>query len=120
VLFRGSGPDGFSLVRLWFGAHYRLPRHSHDADCLYYVLSGWILLGRRRIDAGGGFLASAHRPYGYRAGAEGATVLEFRKATSFNMVITETSSTRWQEIARVAVEHGGWPGFADCAALPPQ
>lgn len=117
IIFRQGGPDGFSLANIRLAPNYILPAHHHDVDCLYYVLSGWIVLGRRRINAGGGFLVSALRPYGYRAGAEGACVLEFRKSTRFNMVITETSPTRWNEIARVAEEHHGWPGFVDTAAL---
>ena len=47
VLFKGEGPDGFSLVHSWFCAGFRLPRHSHSADCLYYVLSGEIAMGTR-------------------------------------------------------------------------
>jgi len=97
---------------------YILPAHHHNVDCLYYVQSGWIVLGRRRIDPGGGFLVLAERPYGYRAGPEGATVLEFRKSTSFNMVVTETSPAKWQEIVQVASEHDGWPGFVESVALP--
>lgn len=118
IIFRQDRPDGFSLANIRLAPDYVLPTHHHDVDCLYYVLSGWILLGRRRIDAGGGFFVSALRPYGYRAGAEGAAVLEFRKATTFNMVITETSPTKWHEIARVADEHGGWPGFVSSVTLP--
>ena len=38
-----------------------------------------MILGRRQIDAGGGFVVRARRAYGYRAGQQGATVLEFRK-----------------------------------------
>jgi hypothetical protein len=118
IIFRQDVLDGFSLANIRLAPDYILPTHHHDVDCLYYVLSGWILLGRRRIDAGGGFMVSALRPYGYRAGPEGAAVLEFRKAASFNMVITETSPTRWQEIGRVAAERGGWPGFVESAVLP--
>ena len=40
VLFKSADPDGFSLVSARFGPGYRLPRHSHSADCLYYVVSG--------------------------------------------------------------------------------
>src|SRR5215813_11933042 len=47
VLFKGAGPDGFSLVHAWFGPGFRLPRHSHSADCLYYVLAGEAHMGTR-------------------------------------------------------------------------
>ena len=118
IVFRESRPDGFSLTNVRLAPDYILPAHHHNVDCLYYVQSGWIVLGRRRIDPGGGFLVLAERPYGYRAGPEGATVLEFRKSTSFNMVVTETSPAKWQEIVQVASEHDGWPGFVESVALP--
>lgn len=120
VVFRDSRPDGFSLANLRLAPGYVLPNHRHDVDCLYYVVSGWIFLGRTRIDTGGGFLVLADRPYGYRAGSEGATVLEFRKSTSFNMVVSAMSPNRWQEIIDAAQEHEGWPGFSEAVALPRQ
>ncbi len=120
VIFRDDRPDGFSLANIRLAPDYILPTHTHDVDCLYYVQSGWIVLGRRRIDSGGGFLVLAERPYGYRAGPEGATVLEFRKSTGFNMVISAMPSAKWQEIADVARRHDGWPDFVESVALPRQ
>jgi hypothetical protein len=117
ALFCDSSPAGFSLVNIRLAPDSILPAHTHDVDCLYYVLSGSILLGRRRLNAGAGFFIPAGRPYGYRAGADGAAVLEFRHATSFNMIITETSPARWQEMIDVARSHQGWPGFTDSVAL---
>lgn len=118
ILFRDDREQGFSLTSLRLAPDYILPAHHHDVDCLYYVESGLILLGRRRIDRGGGFFVRAGSPYGYQAGTEGATVLEFRNATNFNMIITETSPTKLSRIAKTAVEHDGWPGFVESVALP--
>ena len=118
VVFQDSRPNGFSLTNLRLAPHFILPPHRHDVDCLYYVLSGSIVLGRRRIDPGGGFQVLANRPYGYRAGPEGATVLEFRQSTRFNMVITETSRLKWREMVEVATANDGWPGFVESVALP--
>ena len=67
----GPGDDGLSLVWARFGANYRLPRHSHSVDCLYYVLAGEIRMGNRVVKAGDGFFAPADAPYGYVAGPEG-------------------------------------------------
>src|ERR1019366_7154354 len=40
VLLRQSKDEGgFSLVTLWFKPGYPLPRHTHNVDCLYYVIS---------------------------------------------------------------------------------
>ncbi len=100
TLFEQSGRNGMSLVWSWFGPGYALPRHSHSADCLYYVLKGEVLLGRRTIAAGGGFFVPEDAPYAYSAGAEGVEVLEFRGVSSFDMKITE-SLDRWEKIASI-------------------
>jgi mannose-6-phosphate isomerase-like protein (cupin superfamily) len=118
IVYLDSRPGGFSLANIRLAPDYILPSHHHDVDCLYYVQAGSIILGRRQIGAGGGFVVLAGRAYGYRAGQQGATVLEFRNATNFNMVITETSAAKWREIAQVAEQHDGWPGFAESVALP--
>ena len=97
VLFRQGGDDGMSLVWSWFGPDYVLPRHSHDADCLYYVVSGEARLGNRAVPAGGGFFVPSGAPYAYAAGPEGVQVLEFRNVSSFDMQITE-SLPRWDRI----------------------
>lgn len=103
VLFRGSGPDGLSLVRLWFGAHYRLPRHSHDVDCLYFVLSGEVHMNKTVLRAGDGFLVRAGAPYAYAAGPDGVEVLEFRTATSFDITIHDQTPERWQPVVDAVV-----------------
>ncbi|MCV7154216.1 cupin domain-containing protein [Mycolicibacterium pyrenivorans] len=118
VIFRDTAEGGFSLANMRLAPDYILPTHRHNVDCLYYVLSGSIQLGRRRIDAGGGFLVRADRSYGYRAGAEGATVLEFRHSTRFNMVVTETSPAKWSEMVETAKQNEGWPGFAESVSMP--
>jgi quercetin dioxygenase-like cupin family protein len=104
VLFRQEGEDGregLSLVWSWFGPGFILPRHSHDADCLYYVVSGEARMGNRRIGAGAGFFVPAGAPYAYTAGPEGIQILEFRNATSFDMRITE-GLARWGRIVENA------------------
>jgi len=101
VLFRQPDDDGMSLVWSWFGPGHVLPRHSHDADCLYYVVAGEARLGNRRVPAGGGFFVPAGAPYAYTAGPEGIQILEFRNVSSFDMQITE-SLGRWDKIVEVA------------------
>ena len=104
VLYRGEGDDGFSLVWSWFGPDYALPRHSHSADCLYYVARGEARLGNRVVGAGSGFFVPADAPYAYRAGPEGIEILEFRHATGFDMQISE-SAARWEAIVDGARAH---------------
>lgn len=109
VLFKGEGPDGFSLVHAWFGAGFRLPRHSHSADCLYYVLSGEIHMGSRTMKAGDGFFVQADAPYAYTAGDDGAQVLEFRTSTSFDMKVFDQTPERWKPIVEAAhANHARW------------
>src|ERR1700722_15637240 len=88
-LFRHSGENGFSLVYVWFKPNYHLPRPSHNVDCLYFVLGGQVLMGSQVLGAGDGFYIPGDQVYGYRAGPEGAEVLEFRHATSFDIKLDE-------------------------------
>jgi quercetin dioxygenase-like cupin family protein len=100
VLFKG---DGFTLIRGRFKPGYRLPRHSHSADCLYYVVSGQAIMGSRVIKAGDGFFVKADAPYAYQAGPDGAEVLEFRAATSFDMRIFDQTADAWRPVVAAAV-----------------
>lgn len=105
VLFRDEG-TGFSLVRAWFGPHYVLPRHTHDADCLYYVASGSLTMGNQVLEAGDGFFVPDGAPYGYEAGPEGVEVVEFRTRTTFGMDIPGGQVERLRRMSATAEEHG--------------
>jgi quercetin dioxygenase-like cupin family protein len=103
VLFKGDGPTGMSLVHAWFGPGYRLPRHSHSADCLYYVVAGEAVMGSRVVKAGDGFFVKADQPYAYSAGPDGIEILEFRAATGFDMQVFDQTVARWKPIVDAAV-----------------
>jgi quercetin dioxygenase-like cupin family protein len=105
VLFRGPDKDAFSLVKAWFAPHYVLPRHSHDADCLYYIVEGSIVMGSQTLSAGDGFFVPAGAPYAYEAGPDGVAVLEFRTRTSFDMTIPGGQVERLAKMGVVADEH---------------
>ena len=77
---------GFSLVKAWFKKDYPLLLHSHDADCLYYIVAGSLDLGTETLGPGDGFFIEAGVPYTYTPGPEGVEVLEFRHANHFNFV----------------------------------
>ena len=96
VPFRQEGSDGFSLVSLDFPPGAMLPRHSHSADCLYYIVSGGIVMGSRELGPGDGFFVPADQPYGYRAGSEGVLLLEFRHSTAFDTVFHERDPARFR------------------------
>lgn len=97
VLVR-QGPDegGFSLVHLWFKANYPLVRHTHDVDCLYYVLSGAAVMGSQTLRPGDSFFVPANAPYRYNAGPDGVEILEIRHGVErFDMKIPDASPEQW-------------------------
>lgn len=106
VLFQRDGDGGMSLVWVRFAPHYVLPRHSHSADCAYFVVSGELRMGSRVVPAGSGFFVPKDAPYAYTAGPEGVVLLEFRTTAHFDMRITE-SPERWERIVEVARERKG-------------
>jgi hypothetical protein len=75
---------GFSLVHAWFKRDYPLPLHSHDSDCLYYIVSGSLRLGTQELGPQEGFFIPSGVPYTYTPGSEGVEVLEFRHETQFD------------------------------------
>jgi hypothetical protein len=104
VLFGDPDAGGMSLIRLWYAPHYALPRHSHDVDCLYYVVAGEAHLGNQVVPAGDGFFVPAGAPYAYTAGPEGVEVLEFRTTSTFGIHVNE-SLGRWAQLADTARQH---------------
>lgn len=75
---------GFSLTHVWFKKDYPLPLHSHDVDCLYYVVAGSLQYGSETLGPRDSFFLPAGTPYTYRPGPEGVEVLEFRHANHFD------------------------------------
>lgn len=96
VPFRQEGPGGFSLVVIEFAPGYLLPRHSHSCDCLYYIVEGSIVMGRRELGAGDGFFLPAEQVYAYHAGPKGVKLLEFRHSTAFDMRVYEKDMVRYR------------------------
>lgn len=106
VLFKEPGDTGMSLTYVWFKSHYILPRHSHDSDCLYYVMAGELSIGKQVLRKGDGMFIPAAAGYSYQAGPQGVEVLEFRGATRFSFLFKNNTPAHWQDIADVLHEHG--------------
>ena len=104
VLFGDPEAGGMSLVWSWFAPDFPLPRHSHSADCLYYVTKGELHMGRQVVKEGEGFFVAKDASYAYTAGPDGVEVLEFRSVSRFDMQITE-SLPRWAKMVEIAREH---------------
>ena len=98
---------GFSLVHSWFKSGYPLPLHSHDADCLYYVVAGSLRLGTETINARDGFFVPADVPYTYSPGPDGVEILEFRHETSFDMRFMAKGEAYWNKAAAAVTAHRG-------------
>lgn len=95
--------SGMSIGYGWFKANYMLPRHSHNADCAYYVISGEARLGTEVLRAGDGFFIPSGHNYQYSAGPEGVEVLEFRNADQFNIRLSGNGEAVWGRIAAMAL-----------------
>ena len=92
--FDGSG---LNLIVYDWGPGWLLPLHSHSVDCLYYIESGQIEMGNRKLGPGQGFLVPANHPYGYRVGVDGARVIEFRATVENKMSVLEHNLAGWKD-----------------------
>lgn len=99
-----KAPSGLSLVYAWFKSFYPLPPHSHDADCMYYVVSGELTMGTQTLRAGDGLYVPANMFYSFTAGPEGVEVLEFRAADAFDTVVRSGTEAAWERAASVVRE----------------
>ncbi len=100
---------GFSLTYAWFKPGYALPLHSHDSDCLYYVVAGTLRLGTEDLGPRDSFFVPGGVPYTYKPGPEGVEVLEFRHANSFNFVNLAKNPAFWDKAAeQIAGQREAW------------
>jgi hypothetical protein len=88
---------GFSLTYVWFKSEFPLPRHTHNVDCLYYILGGSLTIGQEELGAGDGFFVGQDVPYTYKAGSAGVEVLEFRAAHVFNIKVLANNPAFWDQ-----------------------
>lgn len=99
-----------SLTYAWFKSDFPLPLHSHDADCLYYIIAGSLKLGSETLQAGDDFFVGHDVPYQYRPGPLGVEVLEFRTVDSFDIQFKGTTSAYWDKIVgAMTAARGQWP-----------
>ena len=93
---------GFSLAHVWFKKDYPLPRHSHDCDCLYYIIAGSLKMGNEELGARDSFFVGADVPYTYTPGPEGVELLEFRHANQFDFKLLANNPSFWTRAAAIA------------------
>ena len=97
---------GFSILHVWFKADYPVPRHTHDADCLYYIVSGSAVMGTQILRPGDGFFIPAGAPYAYDAGPDGVELLEIRHCVAqFDLQMLESNAGKWATMANTIASH---------------
>jgi hypothetical protein len=100
---------GLSLTHAWFKSGFPLPRHTHNVDCLYYILAGALRIGTEELGRGDGFFVGAEVPYSYVPGPEGVEVLEFRGSNSFDIKLLADNPAFWAKaVERVERSRDGW------------
>lgn len=100
---------GFSLTYAWFKSGFPLPRHTHSADCLYYIIAGSLQLGTETLGREDGFFLPAEMAYAYTPGPQGVEVLEFRTAERFDIRFLAGNPAFWtRAVEAVRRERPGW------------
>jgi quercetin dioxygenase-like cupin family protein len=82
-----GGPDFPQLVELRYEPGSEIQVHAHDEDEIIYVLSGEMRIGARSLGAGATLTVPGKVFYGFRAGPDGLTILNFRprQDTTFHL-----------------------------------
>ena len=100
---------GFNLAHAWLKKDYPLALHSHDSDCLYYIVAGTLKLGTEELGPRDSFFVPAGVPYTYRPGPDGVEVLEFRHEGKFNFVNLSKGEAFWDRAAEtISANREGW------------
>jgi hypothetical protein len=101
---------GMSLTYLWFKSGYPLPHHSHDADCLYFIISGSLKIGTEELGPGDGFFLGSDVPYSYVPGENGVEVLEFRTSDRFDFKVRASGKAYWDKaLDSLLAARDHWP-----------
>lgn len=100
---------GFSLTHVWFKKDYPLPLHSHDTDCLYYIIAGSLRMGTETLGARDSFFLPGGTPYSYKPGPDGVELLEIRNSTHFNFVNLAKGEAFWAKaLETVEANRADW------------
>ena len=101
---------GMSLTYVWFKSGFPLPRHSHNADCLYFIVAGSLKIGVEELGPGDGFFIGEDVPYTYTPGEKGVEVLEFRTSDHFDFKnLGGTSAWLEKAVESLRANRGNWP-----------
>jgi quercetin dioxygenase-like cupin family protein len=84
-----GGDHNPQLVELRYEPNSEIRLHSHDEDEIIYVLSGAMRINNRSVGAGACLTIPGGVFYGFHAGPEGLTILNFRprEDSTFNLPV---------------------------------
>lgn len=97
-LYRQPETDGPSVTYAWFKSGHILPRHRHDADCIYVVIAGEIRMGATVLRKGDGMFVPADSGYTFEAGPDGVEFVEFRTKSKFSFFFANNDDAHWQRM----------------------
>lgn len=101
---------GLSLTYVWFKSGFPLPRHSHSADCLYFIVAGSLTIGSEELGPGDGFFVGTDVPYSYVPGENGVEVLEIRTSDDFDFRMLADNASYWEKaLAGLLAAKAHWP-----------
>jgi mannose-6-phosphate isomerase-like protein (cupin superfamily) len=92
---------GFSLTHTWMKKNYPLSLHSHDSDCMYYIVAGTTRVGTEDLGPRDSFFVPANVPYTHKPGPDGVEVLEIRHETNFNFVNLSKNEAFWNKATEI-------------------
>ena len=101
---------GMSLTYCWFKSGFPLPRHSHSAECLYFIVAGSLKIGTEELGSGDGFFLGSDVPYTYVPGEQGVEVLEFRTSDRFDIRMLANNPAYWNKaLEGLLTAKAHWP-----------
>jgi quercetin dioxygenase-like cupin family protein len=97
VLLNQSGDNAYSLVQVTAAPHTVIQRHKHTSDQVVWCVAGSMTQGNRLLEAGSGYFTPANQPYGFEAGPDGVTYIEFRHCplAETQTIFVEENPARW-------------------------
>jgi hypothetical protein len=100
---------GLVALHIWNKKGYPTPLHSHNVDCLYFVLGGSVSLGSETLGPGDSFFVPADMPYTYKGGPEGSEVLEIRQADNWDLKLLAKNPAYFvKAVEAVTANFEGW------------
>ena len=98
-----------SILHIWNKPGYPTPLHSHDVDCLYFVVGGTVRVATEDLRPGDSFFIPADVPYTYKVGSEGAEVLEIRQAENWDLKLLAKNPAYFTNAVQAITAHvEGW------------